>query len=614
MYGRKNSVMSQSSVGQRAAVQTDMTIGRADFIENYPQLLIDIMLEDDDEVDDIFGEQKPDFMGVDICFKDLSLSIKLGKQSVKVVDGVTGRIQAKSMAAILGGSGAGKTSLLNVLCGRAYYGETKGSILVNGHKANIEDFKDSVGFVPQDDIVYAELTVRENLIYSGRFRLPKGTSNHEIAELADETLANLGLARVADSRVGDIRRRGVSGGEKKRVSIGLELMALPSILFCDEPTSGLDASSALLVMKSLKHLVEKDGVTVVSVIHQPRKFIYDLFDSLILLGVGGRMVYHGPTENAETYFGRLNYNLPQGESVADWLIDISSGRLEPDSHVADTKMDESSSMLKQSQSNLRLPSLRTVVSEDDSESQATGCDRKGDDCSGGTSPMKDSSDDSDHVEEGRSDDSGEIRKISFRQARLEAFSSISDTDPALADRKDSGSVSSGDGPDSPVSRRSTDRLAVASRVVTDGNCVGTKGVTTGKVVQALEEAKERRAWLCEEWTKYFDRLSPEENSIYEPPQEYDLPFSIEEPSFGTQFRFQFRRAILVAWRNRFSKIIDSTIIVIAVIVITALDGVTDVSYDNDPEISYHVMVRPLEEDLPSIFQQLFNYSLIPQIE
>jgi ABC-type multidrug transport system ATPase subunit len=121
------------------------------------------------------------------------------------------------------------SSLLNALCGRAYYGETTGSIFVNGHKACIEDFKDSVGFVPQDDIVYAELTVRENLIYSGRFRLPRGTTDEEIAELADETLANLGLARVADSPVGDIRRRGVSGGEKKRVNIGLELMALPSI-------------------------------------------------------------------------------------------------------------------------------------------------------------------------------------------------------------------------------------------------------------------------------------------------------------------------------------------------------------------------------------------------
>ena len=99
----------------------------------------------------------------------------------------------------------------------------------------------------------------------------------------------------------------------------------------------LDASSALLVMKSLKSLVENQGVTVCSVIHQPRKFIYDLFDSLILLGVGGRMVYHGPADQAEAYFNTLNYALPQGESVADWLIDISSGRLEPTNKVNERK-------------------------------------------------------------------------------------------------------------------------------------------------------------------------------------------------------------------------------------------------------------------------------------
>jgi ABC-type multidrug transport system ATPase subunit len=87
--------------------------------------------------------------------------------------------------------------------------------------------------------VYAELTVRENLIFAGRFKLPKGTPDYEIEELADATLANLGLSRVSDSPVGDIRRRGVSGGEKKRVNIGLELMARPSVLFLDEPTSGL---------------------------------------------------------------------------------------------------------------------------------------------------------------------------------------------------------------------------------------------------------------------------------------------------------------------------------------------------------------------------------------
>lgn len=226
---RRSSIISGvggSVGGQRVIAIT--TINREDFVEHYPQLVIDIMLEDHEE-DEIDIAGMPDLLGVDICFQDLSLSINLGQKTVKVVDEVTGRIRAKTMTAIMGGSGAGKTSLLNALCGRAFYGETTGKILVNGHDESIEDHKDSVGFVPQDDVVYAEMTVRENLIFSGRFRLPRLTSNEEIAELADETLANLGLARVADSLVGDVKRRGVSGGEKKRVNIGLELMALPSI-------------------------------------------------------------------------------------------------------------------------------------------------------------------------------------------------------------------------------------------------------------------------------------------------------------------------------------------------------------------------------------------------
>merc|ERR1711884_173394 len=125
------------------------------------------------------------------------------------------------MTAIMGGSGAGKTSLLNALCGRAFYGEVTGDIFVNGHKTHIDKYKDHVGFVPQDDIVYAELSVKENLIFAGRFSLPNGTRKHEIEDLADEVMANLGLTRIADNIVGDVTRRGVSGGEKKRVNIGL---------------------------------------------------------------------------------------------------------------------------------------------------------------------------------------------------------------------------------------------------------------------------------------------------------------------------------------------------------------------------------------------------------
>ena len=168
--------------------------------------------------------------GVDLCFKDLSLSVEIGKKKVDVVNKVTGRLRGKTMTALMGGSGAGKTSLLNALCGRAHYGETTGKIYLNGHETEIQKHIDCIGFVPQDDSsVYPELTVRENFLFAGKFRLPKGTTDAEIEDLADETIANLGLSRVANSCVGDVKKRGVSGGEKKRVNIGIELMALPSI-------------------------------------------------------------------------------------------------------------------------------------------------------------------------------------------------------------------------------------------------------------------------------------------------------------------------------------------------------------------------------------------------
>lgn len=176
--------------------------------------------------------------------------------------------------------------------------------------------------------MYAELTVRENLIFAGRFRLLKSTSMQKITDIVDEVMVDLGLKNVADNIVGDVTRCGVSGGEKKQVSIGLELMANPSLLFLDEPTSGLDTTSAMLVMKGLRTLVQRKGVTICSVIHQPRKDIFELFDSLILLGVGSMVVYHGQVNEVERYFNESGFQLPRGESVGDWLIDISSGRVE----------------------------------------------------------------------------------------------------------------------------------------------------------------------------------------------------------------------------------------------------------------------------------------------
>mmetsp|Transcript_15252 Transcript_15252/g.18569 ORF Transcript_15252/g.18569 Transcript_15252/m.18569 type:complete len:1068 (+) Transcript_15252:124-3327(+) len=308
-------------------------IKRAEFVEWYPSVLEDIMNEHVERRDSF-----KEIPGIDLTFENLSLSIPLGGgDSFNVVDEVSGRLKEKTMTALMGGSGAGKTSMLNALCGRAYYGEVTGKIFLNGIEVDMDQHKSIMGFVPQDDIVYAELTVRENFMFSGRFQLPSSTPRTEIETLAENTMANLGLSRVADSLVGDVRTRGVSGGEKKRVNIGLELMAKPRILFLDEPTSGLDSSSADLVMKSLKALVTNQGVTICTVIHQPRKSIFDMIDSLVLLGVGGKMVYHGPCANAQKYFEREGWVLPMGDSAADWLIDISSGRLERGTIKNDTK-------------------------------------------------------------------------------------------------------------------------------------------------------------------------------------------------------------------------------------------------------------------------------------
>jgi len=208
-----------------------LTISRQEFIKNYPKLLKEVVTTNaarrDSKSGEISNGTEEECTSIDIAFENLCLSVQLAKQKVYIVDHVTGRLRAKTMTALMGGSGAGKTSLLNALCGRAFYGLVEGKIWINGQEASIEEHKDAVGFVPQDDTVYAELTVKENLIYSGKFRSERGTDILDIEDYAESVLNKLGLVRVQDTIVGDVTRRGVSGGEKKRVNIGIELMGQP---------------------------------------------------------------------------------------------------------------------------------------------------------------------------------------------------------------------------------------------------------------------------------------------------------------------------------------------------------------------------------------------------
>ena len=165
-----------------------------------------------------------------------------------------------------------------------------------------------------------ELTVHENILHSARIRLPSTWTEAELQEHVDILIACLELTGIRDNLVGDLLNPGISGGQRKRVSIGIELAAAPMALVLDEPTSGLDATSALAIMKLLQAICQQ-GVTVVCIIHQPRLEIFECLDRLLLLA-DGREVYFGRADDASEYFRSAGFETPAGSNPADVIMDI----------------------------------------------------------------------------------------------------------------------------------------------------------------------------------------------------------------------------------------------------------------------------------------------------
>uniref|UniRef100_A0A8C2JV34 ATP-binding cassette, sub-family G (WHITE), member 2a n=1 Tax=Cyprinus carpio TaxID=7962 RepID=A0A8C2JV34_CYPCA len=211
---------------------------------------------------------------------------------------------------------------LDVLAARKDPAGLSGEVLIDG-APQPPNFKCLSGYVVQDDVVMGTLTVRENLRFSAALRLPKSIRQREKDEKVERLIQELGLSKVADSRVGTQLIRGVSGGERKRTSIGMELIFDPSVLFLDEPTTGLDASTANSVLMLLKRMANS-GRTIILSIHQPRYSIYRLFDSLTLL-LGGRLVYHGPAQDALDYFSEIGYICEPHNNPADFFLDVING-------------------------------------------------------------------------------------------------------------------------------------------------------------------------------------------------------------------------------------------------------------------------------------------------
>ncbi|XP_066135184.1 broad substrate specificity ATP-binding cassette transporter ABCG2-like isoform X2 [Saccopteryx bilineata] len=231
-------------------------------------------------------------------------------------------IMRPGLNAILGPTGGGKSSLLDILAARKDPQGLSGDVLING-APRPANFKCNSGYVVQDDVVMGTLTVRENLQFSAALRLPTTMTNHEKNERINMVIQELGLTKVADSKVGTQFIRGVSGGERKRTSIGMELITDPSILFLDEPTTGLDSSTANAVLLLLKKM-SKQGRTIIFSIHQPRYSIFKLFDSLTLLA-SGRLVFHGPAHEALGYFASAGHHCEPYNNPADFFLDVING-------------------------------------------------------------------------------------------------------------------------------------------------------------------------------------------------------------------------------------------------------------------------------------------------
>ncbi|KAJ2898395.1 ABC-type branched-chain amino acid transport system ATPase component [Zalerion maritima] len=255
---------------------------------------------------------------------------------------ISASIKPGTLTAIIGGSGSGKTTLLNTLSERVSSSklEQTGRITFNG--------AEGVGscryaYVMQQDILLPSLTVRETLGYAADLRLPPPCTEEDRRRVVQDVIMELGLKECAETRIGDQLHKGASGGEKRRTSIGVQLLSNPSVLFLDEPTTGLDATSAFQLVRTLKSLSSK-GRTVVTTIHQPRSEIWGLFDNLIVLSRGSP-VYIGPKEGCAPWIESLGLKIGEFVNPAEWIIDCAAvdtrtPELEADSSARVSRLKE----------------------------------------------------------------------------------------------------------------------------------------------------------------------------------------------------------------------------------------------------------------------------------
>ncbi|KAJ4794728.1 ABC transporter G family member 39 [Rhynchospora pubera] len=277
------------------------------------------------------------FPPLSIVFEDIKYSVDMPKELRKGVQedrlmllkGASGAFRPGVLTALMGVTGAGKTTLMDVLAGRKTGGYIDGSISISGYPKKAETFARISGYCEQNDIHSPNVTVHESLIYSAWLRLPKEIDSNSREMFIEEVMELVELTSLRNALVGLPRVSGLSTEQRKRLTIAVELVANPSIIFMDEPTSGLDARAAAIVMRTIRNTVDT-GRTVVCTIHQPSIDIFDSFDELFLMKRGGEEIYFGPIGHKGTELIKYFESIPgiakikDGYNPATWMLEVST--------------------------------------------------------------------------------------------------------------------------------------------------------------------------------------------------------------------------------------------------------------------------------------------------
>ncbi|EJT48418.1 hypothetical protein A1Q1_02550 [Trichosporon asahii var. asahii CBS 2479] len=257
--------------------------------------------------------------GSSITFSNLSYEVKNKHGTKRLVDNVSVTVKQGQMLAILGPSGAGKSTLLDVMSFRKKHMDG-GSITLNNQPLSAMTMAQVSSYVEQDDQHLGVLTVRETITYAARLT-QSGMTKGEIRTRVDQIITDLGLQSCADLKIGTPIQRGISGGQRRRVTVGTGLVTFPRVLFLDEPTSGLDSTSAREVMASIKRIAEAEGIIVIATIHAPSIEALSLFDKMMILAQG-RTAFLGTLQQANDRCNAIGFPIPEYMNPANHLLDL----------------------------------------------------------------------------------------------------------------------------------------------------------------------------------------------------------------------------------------------------------------------------------------------------